>query len=102
MSEESIVVWNKILSTIKDKVNSQSYSTWFKPVSPIAIDDGKLVVQVPSQFFYEWLEQHYGVILNQELTKLLGPQSRLVYSIHRLGNSAGIDRLCDGMARCEE
>lgn len=81
MSEESVAVWNHILSTIKDKTTPQSFSTWFKPVSPIAIDDGKLVIQVPSQFFYEWLEQHFGSVLNRELTKLLGPQARLVYSV---------------------
>lgn len=81
MTEESVAVWNKLLSTIRDKVNPQSFSTWFKPVSPIAIDDGKLVIQVPSQFFYEWLEEHYGVVMNQELIKLLGPQARLMYSV---------------------
>jgi len=81
MSEESTLVWNKILSAIEDKVKLQSFSTWLKPVSPIAIEDGKLVIQVPSQFFYEYLEQHYGALLSQELTKLLGPQARLLYSI---------------------
>ena len=81
MTEDSVAVWNSILTTMREKVNPQSFSTWFKPISPVGIEDGKLLVQVPSQFFYEWLEQHYGALINKELTRLLGPQARLMYSV---------------------
>jgi len=81
MKEESVAIWNQILSSLREKVNPQSFTTWLKPVSPLSFENGKLTLQVPSQFFYEWLEQHYGAIINQELVNLLGPKAKLVYSI---------------------
>ena len=40
-----------------------------------------LTVQVPSKFFYEWLEEHYIGIIKSSLTKELGKDAKLVYSI---------------------
>ena len=44
---------------IKERVNSQSFKTWFEPIIPQHLQGGTLTVQVPSQFFYDWLEEHY-------------------------------------------
>ena len=49
-------IWNRCLAIIKDNVNLQSYKTWFEPIKPLRIKDDVLTIQVPSQFFYEWLE----------------------------------------------
>ena len=74
-------IWSQCLSLIKDNVNPQSYTTWFKPIEPIKLDGKKLTVQVPSQFFYEWLEQHYSELIAQVLTHTLGDGSKLLYSV---------------------
>ncbi len=73
--------WSQILGLIKENVNPQSYTTWFRPVEPIKLDGKQLTVQVPSQFFYEWLEQHYSELINQSLTQTLGDGAKLLYSI---------------------
>ncbi len=73
--------WQKILQIIKNNINSKSFATWFKPIKPIKIEDKKLTIQVPSQFFYEWLEQHYSEMINQAILEILGPDHKLVYSI---------------------
>ncbi len=39
------------------------------------------MIQVPSQFFYEWLEEHYVEVLRRAIDQELGPQGRLDYSI---------------------
>ena len=74
-------LWDKILSSVKDNVNSHSYATWFKPIKPVKLEEQSLTIQVPSQFFYEWLEQHYSIIMNQALSQCLGPGFKLVYSV---------------------
>jgi chromosomal replication initiator protein len=74
-------VWNDCLSIIKDNVPHQSFKTWFEPIRPVKLDTKILTIQVPSQFFYEWLEEHYVTLLKKTLKHVLGPGSRLEYSI---------------------
>ncbi len=74
-------VWNNCLSIIKDNVSHQSFKTWFEPIKPVSINDSTLTIQVPSQFFYEWLEEHYITLLKKTIKKELGPNGSLEYSI---------------------
>ena len=81
-------VWNNCLEFIKDNIQEQAYKTWFEPIQPVKLDDNVLSIQVPSKFFYEWLEEHYVKLLKMALTKELGKDAKLVYVI-RMENSFG-------------
>ena len=81
MEKNFEVVWSRCLSVIKDNVSLQSFKTWFDPIKPIKLSKDILTIQVPSQFFYEWLEEHYIVLLKKTIKKELGTQGRLEYSI---------------------
>lgn len=74
-------VWKNCLSVIKDNVSLQSFKTWFEPIKPLKLKDNVLTIQVPSQFFYEWLEEHYITLLKKTLKKELGNEGKLEYSI---------------------
>lgn len=74
-------VWNNCLEIIKDNVTYQSFKTWFEPIKPLKLEGTVLTIQVPSQFFYEWLEEHYISLLRKTIRKELGPEGRLEYSI---------------------
>lgn len=74
-------IWQNCLDIIKDNVNQQSYKTWFEPIRPVKLNGSVLTIQVPSQFFYEWLEEHYIDLLKKTINKELGPEGRLEYSI---------------------
>ena len=91
MSEQHETVWKKCLQTIKDNVNPQSFKTWFTPIKPLKIEDKVLTIQVPSQFFYEWLEEHYVALLKKTLEKELGAGSKLEYNVI-VENSSGSAR----------
>ena len=84
----ALTVWNNCLSFVKDNIQLQAYKTWFEPIIPIKLQDNILSVQVPSKFFYEWLEEHYVKILKVALTKELGDQAKLVYII-KMENTYG-------------
>ena len=88
MNQSPSSVWNNCLSFIEDNIQPQAYSTWFKPIVPVKITDNVLSIQVPSKFFYEWLEEHYIKILKLALTKELGKDARLVYVI-KMENTFG-------------
>ena len=74
-------VWKKCLQIIKDNVSPQSFKTWFEPIKPIRLDGKVLTIEVPSQFFYEWLEEHYITLIKKVIRQQLGPEGRLEYSI---------------------
>ncbi len=74
-------VWANCLKVIRDNLTYQSYKTWFAPIKPIKLENNVLTIQVPSQFFYEWLEEHYITLLKKTIRNELGPNGRLEYSI---------------------
>ena len=81
-------VWNNCLSFIKDNIQPQAYKTWFEPIEVVKLSDNVLSIQVPSKFFYEWLEEHYVSLLKSALVKQLGPDARLIYVI-KMENTFG-------------
>ena len=58
-TSDATAVWNACLDVIRERVNTQSFKTWFEPIVPVHLQGRALTVQVPSQFFYDWLEEHY-------------------------------------------
>ena len=66
-NEEAIAVWNNTLQLIKENVHEQSFITWFKPIVPLLINSERIILQVPSQFFYDWLEGHYSEMIRSKL-----------------------------------
>jgi len=81
MSSEANAVWSECLRVIEQHVNEQSFSTWFKPINPVRLDGTSLTIQVPSQFFYEWLEDNYVQVLKLAIKSTLGPNGRLEYAV---------------------
>ena len=81
MRNDYEIIWENCLQIIKDNINFQSYKTWFEPIKPIGLKDNILTIQVPSQFFYEWLEEHFITLIKKTIKKELGPDGRLEYSI---------------------
>ena len=74
-------VWNDCLSLIRSSVTKQSFKTWFEPIVPLKLQDNELKIRVPSQFFYEWLEERYYPLIRKALAEILGQEVRLSYSI---------------------
>ena len=81
-------VWKHCLDFIQDNIQPQAFKTWFEPIKPIKLADKALSIQVPSKFFYEWLEEHYVKLLKVALTKELGENAKLVYII-KMENTYG-------------
>lgn len=88
MSNTAQSVWNNCLDFIQDNIQPQAFKTWFEPIKAVKLVDQALSVQVPSKFFYEWLEEHYVKILKVALTKELGEEAKLVYII-KMENTYG-------------
>lgn len=81
MEKTAETVWKNALKFIEDNINNQSLKTWFHPIKPVKLQGKVLTIQVPSKFFYEYLEENYIKLLKSAITKELGKDAKLVYSI---------------------
>jgi len=78
---ESESLWNKCLEIIKDNVNDKAYSTWFRPIVPVKYEGGDFTIQVPSHFFYEYIEEQYAHLIHSTLTRLTGKNVIIYYRV---------------------
>jgi chromosomal replication initiator protein len=58
-----------------------TYNTWFLPIKPIELFDSTLKVQLPSQFFWEWIDEHFNTLITKTIHEVLGTNAKLAYII---------------------
>lgn len=75
--------WEKTLTLIRENVSEQQYNTWFKPIvyESFEASTRTLLVQVPSPFVYEYLEENYIDLLSKVLRRTFCDQIKLKYRI---------------------
>lgn len=74
-------LWNNCLVVIRDNISEAAFNTWFAPIIPLKYKDDVLTVQVPSQFFYEYLEDKYLDLIQRTLYREIGEGTILNYRI---------------------
>lgn len=79
--ERHISVWNNCLNFIGQNIDPKQFDLWFKAIKPVSLVDSTLTVEVPSEFFREYLEEAYLDILKAALKKELGTVAKLVYVV---------------------
>jgi chromosomal replication initiator protein len=83
MEKSPKALWGDCLHLIKENVTEQQYKTWFAPIVFEKYDEESqnLLVQVPSRYVYEYLEQYYVALLSKALFRCFGTNVRLNYRI---------------------
>ncbi len=81
MNKTHIDVWDNCLQIIKDIIPSISFKTWFEPIVPLKLNNNILTIQVPSPFFYEYLEEQYIDVLRKTIRRELGNDAKLEYNV---------------------
>lgn len=76
-----IGLWNRCLSMIRDNVPETIFKTWFEPIVPLMYQNKALTIGVPSQFFYEYLEEKFADLLRVALNKEIGEGTQLMYRV---------------------
>lgn len=75
------ILWSNCLKVIQDNVPENAYKTWFTPIRPLSYSNNVLTIQVPSQFFYEYLEDKYVDLLRMTLYREIGSDTVLNYRV---------------------
>ncbi len=74
-------IWEKSLSIIEEKVGSNIFELWFRPIKPLQIKEQQVTLEVPNRFFKEWIEDYYPILVNEVIEKILGHPVTLKYKI---------------------
>ena len=65
-------LWQQVLETIKGQINVNSFETWIKPIHCRSVDEKKLILEVPNNFFRDWVAEHYVHTIKGTLYELTG------------------------------
>ena len=87
IEQNDITVWNSCLTIIKDIIPPSSFRTWFEPIKAIRFEDSTLTLEVPSEFFREYLEGNFLDLLSKTLKRVIGPEAKLLYNVKIIKNS---------------
>ncbi len=52
--------WNKTKDELKKRLPAHTFDTWLEPIEVLELGVVDTVLQVPNQFFSEWVDTHYS------------------------------------------
>ncbi len=62
-------LWDRALHGIQSNLPSQTFETWFRSLGPLEFDGSTLVLEVPSQFYVDWIDQHYRPLIESSVAE---------------------------------
>lgn len=83
MIDSHKVLWDNCLEMIQANVSEQQFKTWFATIvfESFSEKDRILLLQVPSTYAYEYLEQYYVGLLSKVISHCFGPNVTLRYRL---------------------
>ena len=88
-------LWNELLFRIKKRVKSQNFNTWFKPAQLHSLTKNKIIIEVPSNFFKNWMEEKYSNIIKEELSSLIEHEMEMEFISSSKNNGLSISKRND-------
>lgn len=74
-------LWKRCLVVLKDNVSDAVYNSWFAPIEPIKYEADKMTLQLPSMYYYEFIEERYADLLYSILEREAGRPTKLEYKV---------------------
>lgn len=56
---QSVQLWDQCKSELRRKLNPHNYDSWIDPINCVSFEGGVLTLSVPSDFFIDWIQEHY-------------------------------------------
>ena len=74
-------IWDKILDYTKQEIGERAFENWFTQAKLSSVTDDALIIQVPSNFFKDWIYDHYRDVLNISILKTIGKVMPIVFEV---------------------
>lgn len=88
MVESPHQLWENCLRIIRNNIDENNYKTWFVPIQIVSYYEDKLTFGLPSKFFYDYLDEHFGKLIIAAVKRIFGSEIQLGYCI--LDNNKGM------------
>lgn len=83
MTEEEQKRWNIFLEFARKEVSEQTFNIWFQPMKFISFKENRLIINVPNQFFYEFIEKNHLETIKKAIISGFGENIELMYNISK-------------------
>ena len=96
MKENEQILWQRCMEMFRSNVSEQQFATWFSPMRLKAYNAAQkeLAVYIPSQFFFEYLEEHFRHLIHVTISRFFGADATLLYEVE-VGEGATISQESD-------
>ena len=74
-------LWNEAKKSLKETEPPHAYSTWFEPIGSIGLSEDTLILEVPNQFFFEWIQSHHKETIEKGVVKANGGKINIKYTV---------------------
>ncbi len=71
--------WLQIKLSLQNKIDKNSYETWFEPTVYIGQESECLYIKVPNSYFKDWLSFHYSNLINTCSNEIFGKVFEIKY-----------------------
>lgn len=101
--ENILDIWKHFVESLRSNLPRQAFETWIQPMKPCAIDGETFYVQVPSRFYYDWIEGHYASQVERALEETFSSPVKLVYMAadKEAGDSGTVPTVPGSVPRCK-
>jgi len=83
--------WEGISAELEKSVSAQTYATWFEPLRIVNTENGIVTVEVPSRFYYEWIDSHYGSLIQEKIKSVHSLDVEIRYTVV-VGEKDGVSK----------
>jgi len=74
-------IWQKSLSIILERVGSNVFELWFKPIKLLQAKDDSILLEIPNRFFKDWIEDYHPNLISEVVGSLVGRPLEVKYKI---------------------
>ena len=79
-------LWEKAKKSLRKTQPAHAYSTWFDPIASIGFNNDELILEVPNQFFFEWIQSHYKSVIQKETADFYPAPLTIKYTVSPEGS----------------
>jgi chromosomal replication initiator protein len=95
-------LWERALQRIQSNLSGQTYETWFRSLAAIELEGSNLVLEVPSQFYVDWLDQHYRPLIESSVALAAGHAIGVTFHVRPTPQPEQVERRAGPMPRRDE
>lgn len=85
--EKAKEIWKACLNIIRQSINGLSFKTWFEPIEPLGYDNKELIIKLPNDLSWDYIEVHFNSLIKKALLNTIGPEAKLTYFYDTQDNS---------------